>query len=242
LLAPASSSKPPRYSVAIMCFNERESLEEVIARTLDVMNRSGDPFEVLIVNDGSTDGSGELADTLARAHAEVRVCHHPTNLGIGATLMDGYQRTTGEFAVILPADLQFSPDDLPRAFEKALNADVVVVHRDGRRDSWIRKMISLVDQTLVCLLFGLWMSDLHWVRVYRRSILDAVSIQCRTPMVDTELLVKAKWLGARIEEMSLPHYARYAGTSTGANLKRLVRTFADLIKLRWGVSAARPTR
>ncbi len=216
-----------------MCFNEAESLRPMVERTLAVLRGLAEPFEILIVDDGSTDGSGKIADELAGEHNEVRALHHPTNLGIGHVLIDGYRQTTGDIAAILPADMQFAPEDLPKALDALKNADVVNVRRPDRKDPPMRKLISRVDETLVALLFGVWIRDLHWVKLYRRHVLDGITIHSRTPMVDTELLIKAHRKGAKIVELSLPHYPRTAGSSTGATLSRLIRTFADLWKLRW---------
>lgn len=230
---PENSSPSPHISIAVMCYNEAESLRPMVERTLAVLRKLGQPFDILIVDDGSTDGSGKLADELADRHDEVRVLHHPANLGIGHVLIDGYHQTTGQIVAILPADMQFAPEDLPRALDALQEADVVNVRRPDRKDPPMRKLISHFDETLVGLLFGVWIRDLHWVKLYRRSVLEDIPIYSRTPMVDTELLIKAHRKGARIAEISLPHYPRTAGRSTGATLSRLVRTFADLWKLRW---------
>lgn len=221
----------PRWSVALMCYNEAERLREAVERTLATMRRTGDPFEVLVIDDGSTDGSGAIADALAAAHPEVRALHHPGNQGIGSVLIDGYRRTSGEVVAIIPADLQFAPEDLPAAMARMNEADVVNIVRARRHDPWRRTLISAFDRMLVRLLFGLRVSDLHWVKLYRRRVLDAVTIESTSPMVDTELLVKAHRLRARIVELPLPHHPRTTGKSTGARLSFLVGTFLELVRL-----------
>ena len=227
-------SDAPAWSIAVMCFNEEALLEPMVQRTLAVMRGTGESFELLIVDDGSTDRSGAIADALAAAHPEVRVCHHPSNLGIGHVLLDGYRQTRGRVAMILPADLQFAPEDLPAAMEAARNADVLNICRPQRRDPWGRKLVSWVDERLVRLLFGLRVRDLHWVKLYRRELLDLLlpAVISRTPMVDTELLVRAHRRGARIVELALPHHPRTAGRSTGATWSRIARTLVDLVRLR----------
>lgn len=223
----------PAVSIAVMCYNEAELLRDMVNRVLAVLHKLGGRFEILIVDDGSTDGSGPIADELAVEHTQVRVLHHNPNLGIGHVLINGYRHTTGDIVAILPADLQFAPEDLPKAMEALREVDVVNIRRPDRRDPLMRKLISRFDETLVGLLFGVWIKDLHWVKLYRRSVLDRLTIVSRTPMVDTELLIRAQKAGAKIVHLSLPHHPRTAGRSTGATLSRLVRTFADLWKLRW---------
>lgn len=227
------SRSGPVWSVAVMCYNERQTLAHMVERTLAVLARNAEAFEVLIIDDGSTDGSDEVARGLAAAHPEVRLHRHPANEGIGQVLRDGYQLTRGAAVVVLPADLQFAPEDLPVAMDALrAGADVVCVRRASRKDPGLRRVVSSIDEILVWLLFGVRMRDLHWVKLYRRAVLDRISIESQTPMVDTELLVKSHRSGFRLTEVSLPHHPRTAGRSTGATLPLIARTFVDLFKLR----------
>ena len=221
------------WSVAIMCYNEQATLQPMIERTVAVMRKRAEPFEILIVDDGSKDGSGPLADVLAASNPEVRVLHHPINFGIGSVLIDGYRQTHGACVVILPADLQFAPEDLPAAMKELEHADVVNITRMRRHDRFMRKLISFVDKALIRVLFGLRVGDLHWVKLYRREVLDKITIQSKTPIIDTELLVKAHRNKAKIIEVTLPHYPRTAGQSNGGRPMLLIKTFIDLIKLRF---------
>lgn len=229
-----SDEKAPACSIAVMCYNEVGNLRPMIERTVKTLRGMGVSYEIMIVDDGSKDGSGPLADALAAEFSgEVHVLHHATNTGIGSVLIDGYRRTRGEVVAILPADLQFAPEDFPAAFQKMKDADVVNILRDTRRDPRMRSAISMFDRFLVRLLFSYSTADLHWVKVYRRALLERITIQSSTPLVDTELLVKSSRLKARMVEISLPHYPRLSGKSHGATLRLLIKTFFDLLKLRW---------
>lgn len=222
------------YSIAVMCYNEEGSLGEMVERTVRVLRDLGKPFEILIVDDGSRDSSPQIAESLAMKHPEVRVLRHPTNVGIGQVLIDGYTKTTGEMTAILPADLQFAPEDLPRAFAALENHDVVNIGRPNRHDPAKRKALSWVDESLVFLLFGVRLRDIHWVKVYRRELLDKIcrDIRSTTPMVDTELLIKSHRAKARLLQIDLPHHPRRTGVSTAASLRGIAKTFGDLIRLR----------
>ncbi len=228
-----SDEKTPACSIAVMCYNEVGNLRPMIERTVKMLRGMGVSYEIMIVDDGSKDGSAPLADTLAAEFpGEVRVLHHATNTGIGSVLIDGYRQTRGEIVAILPADLQFAPEDFPAAFEKMKDADVVNILRDTRHDPRMRSVISMFDRFLVWLLFGYSTPDLHWVKVYRRALLEKITIQSSTPLVDTELLVKSSRLKARMIELPLPHHPRLSGKSHGATLRLLFKPFWDLLKLR----------
>jgi len=222
----------PDYSIAVMCYNEEGNLREMVERTLATMRKTGVTFDILIINDGSKDKSGEIADALAKENREVRVLHHSPNKGIGSVLIAGYGQTRGKVAAILPADLQFAPEDMPAAMKALDGADVVNITRPQRNDPFKRKVISFIDRSLVRVFFGLRAADLHWVKLYRRGVLDKITIVSRTPLVDTELLIKANRMKAKIVELPLQHYPRVAGQSTGGNLKLLIKTFLELWKLR----------
>src|SRR5207247_60916 len=144
---------------AVMCYNEAGNLARMVERTVDVMKRLNEPFEILIIDDGSSDGSGKIADDLASRFAAVSVLHHQTNTGIGSVLIDGYTKTRGAVVAILPADLQFAPEDLPAAMQAIAGADVINITRNQRNDPAYRRVISFVDKTLVWMLFGLCVSD-----------------------------------------------------------------------------------
>ncbi len=224
----------PAYSVAVMCYNEEGSLADMVERTARVLRDLGKPFEILIVDDGSADSSPRIAESLAEKHNEVRVLRHPTNVGIGQVLIDGYTKTSGEMTAILPADLQFAPEDLPRAFAALENHDVVNIGRPNRHDPAKRKALSWIDESLVFLLFGVRLKDIHWVKVYRRDLLNQIcrDIRSTTPMVDTELLIKSHRAKARLLQIDLPHHPRRSGVSTAASLRGIIKTFGDLIRLR----------
>lgn len=229
----SSDEKALAISIAVMCYNEAGNLRPMVERTVKTLRGMGVSYEIMIVDDGSKDGSAPLADALAAEFpGEVRVLHHTTNTGIGSVLIDGYRQTRGEIVAIFPADLQFAPEDFPAAYAKMSDADVVNILRDTRKDPRMRSVISSFDRFLVWLLFGYSTADLHWVKVYRRSLLERITIQSTTPLVDTELLVKSSRLKARMVEVALPHYPRLSGKSHGAPLRVLIKTFFDLLKLR----------
>jgi len=223
-----------------MCYNEAETLRSLVERTVNALRPLKQSFEILIVDDGSTDGSEQIADQLGSEYAEVRVFHHARNLGIGQGLVDSYSQTRGEIAVIIPGDAQFAPEDLPEALAALDGADVVNVSREKRNDPPFRTFISTFDRCLALVLFGLWVGDLHWVKVCRRSVLDAIKIASRTPLVDIELLAKARKLGFTIKPVTLPHHPRTAGVSTGAKLSLLVKTFFEMFRLRYRMTFPNP--
>lgn len=229
----------PYLSLAILAYNERATLAEVARRASAVLGQLGHTHELVLVDDGSTDGSAEIAESLAAELPCCRAVRHPRNLGIGAGIRSCFFRTIGEWATWLPADLQAEPEELPRLVGLLTDCDVLVTYRDARtrQGGIFRKTVSWADRALVRCLFGLRLRDLHWIRFFRRDLLDRMCLACRSPSVDTEMVYRAARMGARIAQAELPDRPRRAGVARGASLVNLVASAADLVRLRLGAPA-----
>jgi hypothetical protein len=135
---------------------------------------------------------------------------------------------------LFPADLQVDAEELPRLLELLSDCDVLVTYRDPaqRQVTRLRKLISAADRTLVRLLFGLALKDLHWVHFFRRDLLDRMILTCWSPTADTEMFLCARKLGARIREVPLADLPRVRGVAKGARPKNVVWALVDLAVLR----------
>lgn len=224
----------PFLSFALLAYNERDTLDRAARRCSAALEGCGHTYELVLVDDGSSDGSGPLMDTLAVELPRCRVIHHTRNLGIGAGIRTCYFQTRGAWATWFPADLQADPADLPRLLVRLPECDVLACYREaaGRQASLPRKLISSADRILVRLLFGLDLKDLHWIRFYRRELLDTMRLTCTSPTVDTEMIVQARGHGARIVQTPLPDHPRTAGSARGATLKSVAASLLDLLALR----------
>jgi glycosyltransferase involved in cell wall biosynthesis len=223
----------PYLSLAVLAFNERETVARTARLCSDVLRGCGRTYELVLVDDGSTDGTRELVQGLSGQLPRCRAILHPRNLGIGEGIRTCFFETTGEWATWFPADLQADPRELPRLLDLLPGCDVLVTYREARQrqETWRRKLISWVDRALVRLLFGVRLNDLHWVRFFRRSVLEQLQPNSRSPFVDTEMVVGARQLGARVRQTPFPDQPRRFGTAKGASLKNLVSAVADLFAL-----------
>lgn len=224
----------PFLSLAVLAYNERDNIERAARRCSEALQACGQTYELVLVDDGSTDGTGPIMDRLAGELPHGRVIHHGRNLGIGAGIRTCYFQTHGQWAAWFPADLQADPAELPRLLSYLPSCDVLVTYREaaGRQASALRKLISAADRTVVRLLFGLSVKDLHWIRFFRRDVLARMRLTCTSPSVDTEMLIQARRLGARIVQVPLADHPRTAGAARGATLKSVARSLADLLALR----------
>jgi glycosyltransferase involved in cell wall biosynthesis len=227
----------PYLSFSVLCYNEVDSIEPMARLCSDVLDACGKSYELVLVDDGSTDGSRDLIRRLQGELPRCRAIYHPRNLGIGAGIRTCFFETRGEWATWFPADLQADPRELPRLLRELSDCDALITYRDSRHrcEKLSRKFISLMDRTLVRWLFGLSLKDLHWIRFFRRELLDRMILTSRSPFIDTEMVVCAKRLGARINETPLADRPREHGVAKGATLANVVSAVNELVilRLRW---------
>src|SRR5262245_16345529 len=158
---------PPFLSLSILNYNEEDSIVAAARRCSDVLEACGKTYELVLVDDGSTDRSRDLIADLVGRLPHCRAIYHAGNLGIGAGIRTCYFATMGQWATWFPADMQADPGELPRLLEHTRDADAIITYRDPakRQEPRKRKLISAFERLLVRSLFGLKLRDLHWIRL-----------------------------------------------------------------------------
>lgn len=220
-------------SVFFPCYNEQDNVAGVVEQTLAVLKKLNADFEVIIVDDGSSDGTGQIADEISRLDGRIRVVRHPTNRGYGAALQSGFKAATKELVFYMDGDGQFDMNEMPPLLPLMTEYDIVSCYRLNRRDPWIRKINGWCWTKLVCLLFGMKIRDIDCAfKLYKREIFDNIELSSTGALIDTEVLARAIRKGYRITQSGVHHYPRTAGEQTGANLRVILRAFKELLKLR----------
>jgi glycosyltransferase involved in cell wall biosynthesis len=194
-------------------------------------------MEIVIVDDGSTDRTPELADALAAAHPEVRVVHQE-NRGYGGALRTGFASSRGRLISFSDGDLQFDLTEMGRLLARLDDparkpVDVVIGYRIKRRDPAHRIFIAKTYNAIVSVLFGLRVRDIDCaMKLFRREVFDGLRLETDSPFLSAELLIKLRARGERMAQVGVNHYPRTAGTNTGASFRKILRTFRDIGKLR----------
>ena len=225
--------KDVSISVFFPCYNEEANVERTTAAALRTFHRISDDFEVIIVNDGSRDRTGEIADGLSARHREVRAVHNPTNLGYGGALQRGFREATKDWVFYTDGDGQFDFDEIERLLPLLEHYDIVSAYRLNRQDPFIRKMNALGWTTLVNLVFGLHIRDVDCAfKIYPRKLFDEIEMKSNSALIDAEVLARAKRLGYTIGQVGVHHYPRTAGSQTGASPRVVLHAFRELFALR----------
>lgn len=219
-------------SVFFPCYNEQENVARTVEKALEVLEKLDADFEVIIVDDGSADKTGQIADGIAERNGRVKVIHHRHNLGYGAALKSGFRAATKELVFYTDGDGQFDINEMPPLLSLVEQYDIVSCYRLNRRDPVIRKMNGWCWTKLVCLMFGLTIRDIDCAfKLYKRQIFDNIEMSSTGALIDAEILARAARKGYRITQKGVHHYPRTSGRQTGASIRVILRAFKELFKL-----------
>lgn len=224
--------RPLSLTLFFPCYNEEANVERVTLAALKAGRRIADDCEVIVVNDGSRDRTGEIADRLAAEHPEVRAVHNNPNLGYGGALQRGFREARKNWVFYTDGDGQFDFDEIDKLLPLLETHEIVSCYRMNRQDPFMRKANAWAWGRLVNLLFRFRLRDVDCAfKIYPRSLFDKITMRSTGALIDTEILAKAHYLGYRIAQIGVHHYPRTAGAQTGANFKVILRAFKELFKL-----------
>lgn len=222
-------------------FNEIGNIGRAVESARRVMGELAAEHEIIVVDDGSTDGTGELLEKMKAEIPELRVIHHDGNTGYGTALRDGFAAARMPLIFYTDSDNQFDAGEL-RAFLPHADAHPLVIgHRIGRTDRPLRLLFAWGFNRLVRLVFGLRARDIDCAfKLFRREIFDRIEIESDKYFVDGEILVKARALGLQAKEIGVRHYPRAAGRPK-VRMSAVFSTLAEMARIRRSVASLKKT-
>ena len=226
----------PALSFFFPAYNEEADVEDVVREGLAVLPRFTDDVEVVVIDDGSTDGTGAIADRLAAEDPRVRVVHHRPNRGYGGAVRSGLVSATRPYVFFTDGDRQFRLEDLDRLLPLIDHADVVIGYRIARADPAKRRFIAWVYNRLIRVLFGAPFRDVDCAfKLFRRDVFERVPlsrVSSNGAFFSPELLLVLRAASVRIEQVGVRHFPRVRGEEKGATLRVVTRAMRDLLRLR----------
>jgi glycosyltransferase involved in cell wall biosynthesis len=232
-----TSHAVPSISAMFPCYNDAATIGGLVDDVFDALTPVVPDVEVIVVNDGSTDGSRDVLDTLAAERPWLRVVHHEVNGGYGKALLSGFAAARHDWIFYTDGDAQYDAREaallVPLATE---GVDVVQGYKIGRGDPWYRKVIGRAYHHTVKLLFSLPGRDTDCdFRLFRRALVTDQPLHSTSGVICVEMMRSFHSQGARIVETPVHHYARPSGRSQFFRLPAITRSAGQLVELWWRV-------
>jgi glycosyltransferase involved in cell wall biosynthesis len=227
-------------SASFFCpaYNDEGNLPDLIPAVHAFLSKHFREFEILILEDGSPDRTGAIADDLAKHFSQVRVVHHAKNQGYTATLREGFASARFEYVMYTDGDNQYDISDFEPYLGLIADHDLIMGYARVKAASRRRAVQSLVFNSLIAILFFSWYRDINCsMKMIRRDALLRIPLRSspRGAFIDAELVLRAKRLGLRIAQFPVTHYARKSGIASGSKPSLVWETLKDLVRLRFGM-------
>ena len=233
--APATTWRPS-ISLVYPMFNEQENIERAVHFAEDVLRKMTPDYEIIIVDDASTDRSPEIVDALTRSNPCVKVFHHERNLKLGGTLRTGFSKATKDLVFYCDSDLPVDLLELTRAVRimEFTKSDIVSAFRfDRTAEGPLRTLYSMVYNLLIRSLFPLRVKDVNFsFKLFKRELLDKVVLESEGSFIDAELLIKGRLHGFKIAQFGVDYFPRNRGTSTLASPDVIIKMIRELVAFR----------
>jgi glycosyltransferase involved in cell wall biosynthesis len=221
----------PELTILVPVYNEADNLKKYLGLLSQTAEACTFDYEILFVNDGSTDNSVELILKAKEKNSRIRLAHHRQNLGPGAAIPTGIIHGRGRWLMLVPADLACEPEDLQKLWQARSAADLVVGLRSDRKDySLWRKFLSTSYIFILTTLTSSEVEQFNYIQMYRKAIFSKIKVESKSVFVTAEIILKAEKAGYRITQVPMRYRPRLAGKASGASLKSISRTLIDMTK------------
>lgn len=229
-------SKFEELTIFLPTFNEGESLEKTVQNVIEGASKNIDKWELIIVDDGSTDETKRIAENCSLKDQRIRIITHNINRGYGASLKTGFYSARYSWISFIDSDGQFDFGEIAKFIEKQkeTGADLVIGYYNKRKVSFSKIMTSRIWEAFVFILFGLKVRDIDCgFKLVSKKVIDKIpKLESeRGAFISSELLIKARKNGFRVAEVPVTHYPRLKGKGTGRKLNVIIDSFVDLFRL-----------
>ena len=232
-MAGSTPAPPSSLSVFFPAYNDSGTIASLVIRALQTAGRLTANYEVIVVNDGSTDSTDQILKALAQVYPALRIVTHPLNCGYGGALRSGFAAASKDIIFYTDGDAQYDPGEMELLWQQMRpDVDLVNGYKISRSDPWHRIFIGRFYHYVVKTLFGLTVRDVDCdFRMMRRTIFNRVRLEKNSGVICLEMMKKIQDAGFTIVEVPVHHYHRAYGRSQFFNFPRIYRTGVDVMKL-----------
>lgn len=222
-----------QVSVFLPAFNEEETIASILQNIEKVLSSIARDYEILVVNDGSSDQTGQIVKKISQNNPQIRMIVHKKNKGYGAAIKSGLYACRYPWIVQMDSDGQFDFKQITRFLEKINNADLIIGFRQNRTDSFYRRFMAQILRIADYILFGLQVKDIDCgFKLFRKEILDKIGrLKTESAITVTEFVARAKKAGFVITQVGVSHYTRKGGKQTGGKPSIIVKAAVEGIWL-----------
>lgn len=213
-------------------YKDEGTVRAVAEKSLGLLPSLADLYELIIVDDGSPDRAGDIADEIAKEDPHVRVVHHSSNLGYGVAIRSGLAASRFEYICMLDGDDQYEAEDLRKLMKHKANYDLIITFRYKKVYSSFRIFVSWVYNGLLRFLFRIPYRDVSTgLRMVRRNVIEDIELESDSPFIGAELAIKAMLKGYRVGEVGIQAFPRTFGSGSSTSLRNILATIRDMRRI-----------
>lgn len=217
-------------SIFFPVFNEEANLEVLLNQALRIIPQIAKQYELLIINDGSTDDSLKIAQKIAKKHNEIKVLSHPSNLGYGEVLKTGIKQSQYEWIFWTDSDLQFDLAEIVNLVRESNKYQAIIGYRKKRVEGIFRHFNANLFKLYIDLLFRIKVKDIDCAfKLFQADLLKKLKLSSGSAFTSAEILYLLKKKGIKFKEIPVTHYPRLYGQATGANLGVIAKACAEAL-------------
>lgn len=220
------------WTVGILCYNEAGTIKRVFLETLDVLGKMSGNYEIILVDDCSSDGSLDIIKALEKEYQGIiKPVYHKENLGIGLSIRDIYFNASKENVVFVPGDGQFDVKELIPYASFAADNFIAYYRKENQSYSFFRNSLSFMNKQFNRVFLGLDLRDVNWVKVYKTEVLMNLDLQSKSSIIESEICSKLSALSIKPIEVESKYIPRVYGESKGSSWKIIRKVYAELWKV-----------
>lgn len=225
--------KVQAISVFFPAYNEEKNIKKTVTEAVKILKKIAKDWEIVVVNDGSTDKTGEIVKKLIKKEPRISMITHTPNRGYGAALKSGLYNAKYPWIAFTDADGQFAFSEVDKFLEKKDEADLIIGYRLQRRDPPGRVFIAKLLKIWNLVFFGLWLKDVDCgFKLIKKEVVDKIgTLKTESAITESEFLVRAKRAGFKIVEIPVHHYLRKKGKQTGGDIRIIWKAFKETFLL-----------